>query len=225
MLDKRKTLEIIRNEIEVSQFDGVRYYDIDAEKFPSITSVLNCKPNKSLEKWRKDVGESVADYISDKSADRGTKTHALIESYIKGERGQTLDLLPNALFRIMQPYIDMIDNVACLETALWSKKLKIAGRVDCIAEYNGILSVIDFKTSTRSSETPRSSHMIQASAYAEMYEEMYDEEVNQLVIIKGCEDGGVQSFVRNKKKYIPMLHESINYFYNMTGEKHEQNNE
>ena len=216
MLDKRKTLEIIRNEIEVSQFDGVRYYDIDAVKYPSITSVLNCKPNKSLEKWREEVGESVADYISEKSADRGTKVHSLIESYIKGERGQVMDLLPNALFRIMQPYIDMIDNVVMLETPLWSNKLKVAGRVDCIAEYNGVLSVIDFKTSSRSSEKPSSQHMVQASAYAEMYQELYDEEINQLVIIKGCEDGGVQSFVRDKKNYIPMLHESINYFYNMT---------
>jgi genome maintenance exonuclease 1 len=220
MLDKRQALEIITNNI-----DGVRYYTINDRQYPSVTSVLNCKPNRSLEKWRKDVGEDVADYIAKTSADRGTKTHALIESYIKGERGQVLDLLPNALFKVMQPYIDDIDNVVCLEEALWSDKLKIAGRVDCIAEFNGILSVIDFKTSRGSSETPRNSHMIQATAYAEMYGEMYDEEINQLVIIKGCEDGGVQIFVRDKKKYIRMLQEHINYFYNTTGEKHERNNE
>ena len=219
MLDKRKTLEIIRNEIEVSEFDGVRYYDIDAVKYPSITSVLNCKPNKSLEKWREEVGESVADYISEKSADRGTKVHSLIESYIKGERGQVMDLLPNALFRIMQPYIDMIDNVVMLETPLWSNKLKVAGRVDCIAEYNGVLSVIDFKTSSRSSEKPSSQHMVQASAYAEMYKEHFAEEVTQVVILMVNEEGTIQVFKKNKVDYLPKLKEAVESFYKWVEEK------
>lgn len=201
--------------------DGMRYYDVDGVAYASVTTVLNCKPNYGLEKWRKQLGEDVADYETKRCAKRGSETHSLIESHLTGTIPTVSNLLPNALFNIMKPYIDMIGEVKIIEGRLYSDELRLAGTTDCIGYYNDVLSVIDFKTSNKHKENPNEKYMMQCSAYALMYEEMYGEEINQLVIINGSEDGGVISFVRDKEKYIPKLKEYVNYFYNMM----ENNNE
>jgi genome maintenance exonuclease 1 len=103
-----------------------------------------------------------------------------------------------------------IDNIHAQEAGLYSDKYKVAGRVDCIAEYNGVLSIIDFKTSTKErSDEWNENYYIQCSAYAEMYGERTDTEIDQIIILCVTEDGTVQEFVKDKKEYLPMLEETV----------------
>jgi len=132
--------------------DGFRFYDIEGKAYPSITTVLSIRSKEGIEKWRNSIGEKVANWEMGRAARRGKATHTLVEQYIKNETPSIRDVLPLGLFRLLKPYIDQIDNIHCLETIMYSKQLTIAGQVDCIAEYNGKLSVIDFKNSKTKNE-------------------------------------------------------------------------
>ena len=106
--------------------------------------------------------------------------------------------------------IQKVDNIYAQECGLYSDKYKIAGRVDCIAEYDGVLSIIDFKTSTSErKDSYNENYYIQASAYAEMFEERTGIEINQVVILVVTEDGVVQEFIKDKTEYLPMLVDCI----------------
>ena len=149
-----------------------------------------------------------------RAARRGKATHLLIEQYIKGLTPSERGVLPLGLFRLIKPYVDQIDNIHCLETIMYSKKLTIAGQVDCIAEYNGKLSVIDFKTANKErQESWIENYFMQTTAYAQMYEEIFGKEIEQIVILLASEDGSVQSFIKEKKDYMDPLKKSINDFY------------
>ncbi len=114
----------------------------------------------------------------------------------------------------MLPYIDQINNIHLLESIMYSHKLTIAGQVDCVAEYNGKLSVIDFKTANKErKEDWIENYFIQTTAYAIMYEELFGKRIDQLVILMAGEDGTMRSFVKDKKIFEPKLEESIKYFY------------
>lgn len=205
---------------------AIRYYNIDNKQYPSVTSVIGAKPNPSLEKWRQTMGEDVADFESKRCAKRGEETHSIIENYIRGTPHTIFNLLPNALFNNMKRYIDSIGDIDMLEDVVYSHKLKLAGRVDCIADYNGLLSVIDFKTSNKKQWQPKTTHLIQCTAYAMCFEEMTGKEVKQLVIITASEEGTYNCFIKEKsKKYTTLLSEYIEYFYNNYGENNEQINE
>ena len=106
-----------------------------------------------------------------------------------------------------------MNNIYAQECGLYSDKYKVAGRVDCIGEYNGVPSIIDFKTSTKErNDDWNESYYIQASAYAEMFEERTGIEINQIVILVVTEDGIVQEFIKTKHDYLPLLVETIDDF-------------
>ena len=194
--------------------DGFRFYDIDGKAYPSITTVLGIQKKAQLQEWRDKIGENVANWEMGRAARRGKATHLLIEQYIKGLTPSERGVLPLGLFRLIKPYVDQIDNIHCLETIMYSKKLTIAGQVDCIAEYNGKLSVIDFKTANKErQESWIENYFMQTSAYAQMYEELFGKEIEQIVILLASEDGSVQSFIKEKKDYMDQLKKSINDFY------------
>ena len=194
--------------------DGFRFYDIDGKAYPSITTVLGIQKKAQLQEWRDKIGEKVANWEMGRAARRGKATHLLIEQYIKGLTPSERGVLPLGLFRLIKPYVDQIDNIHCLETIMYSKKLTIAGQVDCIAEYNGKLSVIDFKTANKErQESWIENYFMQTSAYAQMYEELFGKEIEQIVILLVSEDGSVQNFVKEKKDYMTPLKKSINDFY------------
>ncbi len=196
------------------RIDGFRFYQIDGKNYPSITTVLGVQKKEGLEKWRKAVGEEAAKWEMGRAARRGKATHTLVEQYIKGETPAIRDVLPLGLFRLMKPYIDQIDNVQLSEEIMYSHKLTIAGQVDCIADYNGKLSVIDFKTANKErKEDWIENYYIQTCAYAIMYEELFGKRIEQLVILMAGEDGTMRSFIRDKKDFEPKLEESIKYFY------------
>jgi len=194
--------------------NGYRFYDIDGHAYPSVTTVLGVRKSAELQKWRDSIGEDAAKWEMGRAARRGKATHTLVEQYLKGETPSERSVLPLGLFKLLRPYVDQIDNIHCLETIMYSKQLTIAGQVDCIAEFNGKLSVIDFKTANKErKEEWCEGYFKQTTAYAIMYEELFGTPIDQIVILIASEDGSTQAFVKDKKDYIEPLKEEIKHFY------------
>ena len=196
------------------RIDGFRFYNIDGKNYPSITTVLGIRKTEQLKGWREKIGEGVANWEMGRAARRGKSFHTLVEQYIKGETPSIRDVLPLGLFKLLKPYIDQIDNIHLLEAIMYSKKLTVAGQVDCVAEYNGKLSVIDFKTANKErQESWIDNYFLQTSAYAHMYEETFGTPIEQIVILIASEDGTTQAFVKNKADYEKELGTAIQNFY------------
>ena len=196
------------------RIDGFRFYNIDGKNYPSITTVLGIRKTEQLKGWREKIGENVANWEMGRAARRGKSFHTLVEQYIKGETPSIRDVLPLGLFKLLKPYIDQIDNIHLLEAIMYSKKLTVAGQVDCVAEYNGKLSVIDFKTANKErQEDWIENYFLQTTAYAHMYEETFGTPIEQIVILIASEDGSVQTFIKNKADYEEELGKSIQNFY------------
>ena len=215
MMKKIKQQKINLPEIKAKTTDGVRLYETpDGNFYPSITTVLSTRNKEGLFKWRERVGNDVANYVARTAAVRGTHVHHMCEDYINNdfdEEKHKKKFLPYTLFtQLRDSALQKIDNVYAQECGLYSDKYKVAGRVDCIAEYDGIPSIIDFKTSTSErKDSYNENYYIQASAYAEMFEERTKIAINQVVILVITEDGVVQEFVKDKKNYLPLLTETI----------------
>ena len=214
-----KHLSIEIPEATVKTVKGKRYYFTEEGGiYPSITTVLNAsqKKQKWLKEWRKSVGYDVANYISRTSASRGSSFHKICEDYINNSSvaHHKESFLPWCMFTQLQPVLDnKLLNIHLLETALWSNKYRVAGRVDCIAEWNNVLSVIDFKTSKNpKKEEYIEDYFIQGSAYCEMYQELTGTTINQVVILVVSEDGTVQEFIKDKTEYLQPLVETIDSF-------------
>jgi len=168
--------------------------------------------------WRKRVGNEVANHIARTAANRGTKVHQMCEDYLNNMEFNFPDewakhksnFLPYCLFSQLKSVICNIDNIYAQEAGLYSDKYKVAGRVDCIAEYNGVPSIIDFKTSTKERKDEyNESYYIQGSAYAEMLRERTGIEISQVVILVVTADGTVQEFVKEKYDYLDALVETV----------------
>ena len=207
-------------DIKARNKDGTRLYETpDGNFYPSVTTVLSVRNKQGLHEWRKRVGDDVANYVARTSAARGTAVHHMCEDYLNNdfdEEKHKKKFLPYCLFKqLAKETLDNVDNIHSQECGLYSDKYKVAGRVDCIAEYNGELSIIDFKTSSKErSDAWNENYYIQASAYAEMFEERTGKPIEQVVILVVTEDGVVQEFIKKKHDYLPMLKEVIGEFNN-----------
>tara|TARA_B100000405_G_scaffold128360_1_gene89778 strand:+ start:970 stop:1662 length:693 start_codon:yes stop_codon:yes gene_type:complete len=199
--------------------DGVRYYSVPDEdellRLVSITSVTSHFNKEIFVNWRKKVGNEEADRITKAATTRGTDMHTLTEHYLKND--QVLPEVPpisDFLFKISKGELNKIDNIHSLEGALYSKQLGIAGTVDCIAEYDGELSIIDFKTSKKPKPRDWIEHyFVQAMAYGCMLYELKNISVKKLVIIMACENGECVVYEEyNKAKYIKLLDKYIRKF-------------
>ena len=201
-------------DIKTESIKGKRFYVTpDGNKYPSITTVLSDRNKEGIRKWRESVGQDVANQVMRQAASRGTAVHTLIENYLNNEELSKQDVLPVALFATIKSELDNINNIRIQEGGLYSDKLGVAGRVDCIAEYKGKISVIDFKTSTKEKkEEWVENYFIQGSAYCEMYEERFLQPIEQVVILIVTEDGAVQTFIKDKKDYLPLLETAIKEF-------------
>ena len=200
--------------------DGVRLYETpEGNLYPSITTVLSVKSKQGLSEWRKKVGDDVANYVSGKAAARGTKVHHMCEDYLNNKHinwpnefeKHKKNFLPYCLFtQLREQALQNIDDIYALEAGLYSDKYKVAGRVDCIAKYRGVPSIIDFKTSTKERKDEwNESYYIQGSAYAEMFQERTSMAISKVVILVVTEDGTVQEFVKEKYDYLDALTETI----------------
>ena len=201
-------------EITTESIKGKRFYVTpEGNKYPSITTVLSDRNKEGIVKWRESVGNDLANQVMRQAASRGTAVHTLIENYLNNEELSKQDVLPVALFVTMKSELDNINNIRIQEGGLYSDKLGVAGRVDCIAEYKGKISVIDFKTSTKEKkEEWVENYFIQGSAYCEMYEERFLQPIEQVVILIVTEDGAVQTFIKDKRDYLPLLKTAIKEF-------------
>ena len=199
--------------IKQININGVRYYDTPDGTLISITSLLkNFTPEGILE-WRKAVGEDVANKVMRAAADRGSKVHKIIENCLSNK--QENDLVGNygelaaRMFGQMVPALDKIDRIRALEKGLYSTRFGIAGRVDCIAEYDKELTVIDFKTSTRKRDERNETHLVQASFYSLTWEERTGEKVNQIAILTTTEDGELDVYRDDPSNHVDRLEEMI----------------
>ena len=162
---------------------GRVYQTPSGRAYPSVTSVTGLLGKEAIFAWRKRVGEEEANRISSKATKRGTRVHSLCEDYLNNKHVEP-DIFEIETWNSIVPELNRINNIHCLETQLYSDHLQVAGTVDCIAEYNGRMSVIDFKTSKRAkSKDDIYGYFMQTSAYAVMFEERTGIAVDTLVIL------------------------------------------
>ena len=212
-------------EMKAEMVDGKRVYlTPDGKHYPSVTTVIGNNPKKQagLARWRARVGKEKAAAISSRSAARGTKYHSIVEDYFNNK----LDIdqykkfpLPTIMFHNSKHVLDRINNIYLQEGALYSNHLEIAGRVDCIAEFDGELSIIDFKTSAEpKKETYMYDYFLQETAYACCLQELYSLTVKQLVTIVACENGETQVVIKPpKKEYLLKLIDYIDEYQQRYG--------
>jgi len=173
----------------VTSEDGTRVYETPTgKKYPSVTTVTGLLKKKAILEWRKKVGEEEANRISSTAARRGTRLHTLCEKHLLNENVR-VNMFDMEMWNSVKPHLSDIDNIYALESSLYSNHLEVAGTVDCIAEYKGKLSVIDFKTSRRvKTRDDIHDYFIQCSAYAVAFEEMTGNPVSRLVVIMGVDN-------------------------------------
>ncbi len=214
-------VDVILPQLERETINGIRYYKVldDEEllKLVSITSVTSHFNKEIFVKWRKKVGDEEADRITKLATSRGTDMHTLTEYFLKNHDLPT-DILPISefLFNIAKSELNKINNIHCLEGALYSKQLGVAGTTDCIGEHNGELAVIDFKTSKKPKPREWIDHyFVQAMFYGMAYYEMTGTPIKKLVIIMACETGECVLYEeRDLKKYMKLVVEYIKKFVN-----------
>jgi CRISPR/Cas system-associated exonuclease Cas4 (RecB family) len=213
-------LDNVLPKLERETIDGVRYYSIpngdQLLKLVSITSVTSHFNKEIFIKWRKKVGVEEADKITKAATSRGTDTHTLIENYLLNKDLPTVQPISDFLFKIAKYELNRINNIYCLEGALYSKQLGVAGTTDCIAEHDNELSVIDFKTSKK--PKPREwieNYFVQAMFYGMALYEMTGIKVKKLVIIMTCESGECVVYEeRDLEKYMKLVIQYIKKFVN-----------
>lgn len=168
--------------------------------------------------WRAKVGEQEANKISRRASSRGTNVHAIVEKYIQNDEDFSEGYMPNILdnFNGIKGIIDeKIDNVYGQEVALYSTYLGLAGRVDCVAEYDGVLSIIDFKTAKKLKKRDWiTNYFIQESAYSIMWEERTKIPITQLVTLIAVDDNEPQVFIEHRDTWAPKLLETIEVYKN-----------
>ena len=214
-------------EMSAEMVDGKRMYlTPEGYKFPSVTTVIsnNAKKMAGIARWRARVGEEKANAKSARATGRGTKYHSIAEDYFNNN----LDLkkyskfpLPVLMFHHSRDTLDRINNIYLQEAALYSDHLEVAGRVDCIAEFDGVLSIIDFKTAAEpKKESYLYDYLVQETAYACCLQELYGLSVKQLVTIVACENGETQVHITPpKKEYLLKLIQYIDEYQTRYGKK------
>ena len=140
--------------------------------------------------------------------------HSAVDAYLENkpmqDMKQSYGVTAAGLFELMQPALDNIDNIREIEQRLFSQKLEIAGTTDCVAEYDGVLSIIDFKSSTYMKDKDSiTDYFIQATFYSLAWEELTGEKIEQIVIIMAAEDGQMQVFTEQRSNYIESLKQAI----------------
>jgi genome maintenance exonuclease 1 len=192
---------------ETTEF-GRKYLLPNGDKVPSITTVLSYFKKDSIQAWRNRVGETEANRISKQASNRGTNVHTLCENYLNNSPNPCAGAMPDAIemFQSIKPVLLNINNIHYQECGLYSTKLGVAGRVDCIAEYNGVLSVIDFKTSKKIKTIDMiEDYFMQEAFYSLAYEELIGNPIHQLVTIMAVENEKPLVFVQPTDKWIEPL--------------------
>tara|TARA_Y100000310_G_C20444560_1_gene697717 strand:+ start:79 stop:747 length:669 start_codon:yes stop_codon:yes gene_type:complete len=199
--------------IKQININGVRHYDTPDGALISITSLMKNFTPKGILEWRKNVGAEVANEVMKAATDRGSKVHKIIESCLSNKPENDLlgnyGELPARLFNQMIPALDKINMIRALEKGLYSTQLGIAGTVDCVAEYEGKLSIIDFKTARRKWDEINETYLVQATFYSIAWEERTGEKVDQIAILTTTETGELHIHKDDPSKYVNRLNQMI----------------
>ena len=187
--------------------NGTRYYVTpEGNKYPSITTVLSAYNLNAIMEWRQRVGEEEANKISRKASSRGTRIHKLCEDYLDNKTPEFKSPLDAETFETFKPVLHRIDNIHAQELRMYSDHLRIAGTVDCIGEFDGKLSVIDFKTARKLKNKEQiENYFMQAAAYAIMFEERFQIPVARTVIAIAVDEEEPQVFIEKRDNYVMSL--------------------
>jgi ATP-dependent exoDNAse (exonuclease V) beta subunit len=183
--------------------DGTRLYQTPSGRaYPSVTTVTGLHTAKGIAEWRRRVGAEEANRVSARASSRGTRIHSNCESYLLGESFEP-NMFDAEMFNSIKFWLDDIDNIHCLETPLWSDFLQVAGTVDCIADFQGKLSVIDFKTSSKPKDRDDiHQYFMQTAAYAVAFEERTGIPIGRLVIIMAVDNDDPRLFIEKRDNWI-----------------------
>ena len=196
--------------------NGKRHYETPAGPLVSITTVIHHFTPDGIKQWRENMGEDVANYIMRVSSIRGTRVHKLVDSFLSNESLANITreygVTTVGLFNLMRPALERISNIVAVEKRVYSTDpaIMVAGTTDCVADYEGILSIIDFKTSSKMRDQDTiDSWMIQATFYALAWECLTGQKISQLVIICATEDGQTEVFKSEPSEYVERLKKLI----------------
>lgn len=201
--------------------NGKRTYKTpDGDFYPSVTTVVGIVKEDAINQWRERVGAEEANRIASAAAGRGTELHYMVERYLINQIPQSENRVSNMLFNRIRHILNRIDNIRAQEIALWSDDFMVAGTCDCVADYNNIPSIIDFKTALHDKkEEWILDYFMQATAYSYMWQERTGEEINQIVIIISSEDGSATTFVKDRRDYKEELEKTVVRYYEERFEK------
>jgi genome maintenance exonuclease 1 len=196
-------------DLKIKNVDGKRLYITPNGNYPSVTTVTSLLVKEGIAKWRKRVGEEVANKITSTASRRGTNVHKAFEKYLLNEEIPTLAPSNQFLFDDLAPILaERIGLIRGVEAPLYSDYLRVGGRVDAVCEWDGVLSIVDFKTaSKRKYESYITNYYLQSSAYAVMFEERTQIPVSQIVIAIAVENDEPQIFVKKRDEYIESFQE------------------
>ena len=206
-----------RLEIPRVEEDGKRYYVTpNGDRYRSVTTILSQLSKQGIEEWRARIGEEEATKITTKAATRGTKLHTMMEDYVANDEDFALNKMPTttSLFLDIQPYVDKnVDEVYGIEYPLFSDRLRAAGTSDLICKYDGRVTILDYKTSSkRKRESWIENYFVQSTAYAMMVKERYDLDVEQIVILIAVADDLPQVFVKDPNEFASRTIEIFNTY-------------
>lgn len=210
------TLNLIQLPEAVAQTnpDGFRlYHTPEGKVYPSVTTVVGIVNEGYLSVWRENVGEAEADLIAARAGARGNRFHDFCECYLRGHPKKP-GMFDQELFNPFKAILDRIDNIICLETALYSDKYRLAGRTDCVAEFDGVLSILDFKTSLNPKHSEDiESYWLQVTAYSLALEEMCGIRITKLTILIAVDGAPPHVFHSDRSLWIKRLAEVRAEFY------------
>lgn len=214
---------LIFSDLDTQDMSYGRGYHVENEIFPSITTVVGIEHEEHIEKWKNQIGEEKANKITKMATDKGTAFHEICEKYLNNDLTPELFMeyspAARAAFIPVQKILDThVDNIVAQEIPLFSKLHRVAGRVDLIAEYDNILSIIDFKTSSRQ-KLPEwiETYFMQETAYAIMLYEMKGIKINQIVTIMTVEEDEPQIFIQHPKDWFHKFVATRKKFFNKHG--------
>ena len=202
---------VLLKELNTKSSDTGRFYETpEGQSYPSVTTITGLLSKASILAWRQRVGDSKADAITKAATTRGNKVHKMAEMYLRNEMASQINLfedpmphIENMFFQLTELLDNSIGIINAIEAPLYSDQLKVGGRVDVIAEWDGELAVIDFKTSSKpKKESWIDGYFMQSSAYALMFEELTGIKINKIVIAIAVENNRSQVFIKNSTEYL-----------------------
>jgi len=207
----------IREPVLLDREDGHWYQTKFDKVYPSISTILSATApehkKNGLAIWKEN--EPAHEYITKQAQDIGTQSHKMIEDYLSNNLVMDeFDLLPIAHFNNLKPFLENISNVTCIEQRMYSDKLKVAGTSDLIAEYNGELSIIDYKTKRKPQiDEYMYEYYLQTTCYAHMFQEVTGHSINQVVILVSSEKNTRQEFIKTCDDYVEPMRERVEKYY------------